>query len=93
MLVMNCEILPHHPNWMHTCYVFPIIILASLLFILQIIHPNKGNSKKKPRIAWQDLVEKTIPTFRHKKLNPHIAVYKSLLAINKITGQKQQQNN
>lgn len=49
MLVMNCEILPHHPNWMHRCYVFPMIILACLLFMLQIIHPNKGNRRKKLR--------------------------------------------
>lgn len=33
MLVMNCEIPPHHTKWMHACYVFPIIILASLLFM------------------------------------------------------------
>lgn len=94
MLVMNCKILLHHPNWMHKYYIFPIIILASLLFMLQINYSNKGNSRKKPRIAWQDLVEKNpILTFRYKKLNPHITAYKSLLAINKITGQKQQQNN
>lgn len=60
MLVMNSEILPHHSNWMRTCYVFPIIILAFLLFMLQIIHSNKENSRKKPRIAWQDLVEKRL---------------------------------
>lgn len=60
ILVMNCKILPHRPNWMQTCCVFLIIILDSLLLTLQIIHPNKGNSRKKPRIAQQDSVERML---------------------------------
>lgn len=93
--MVHCGIAPNGPRWLQTCCVFPVIALDSLgwfLFELQIVHPSKGNSRKKnPKNFLARLSrEKTVRAIRHTQLNPHIMAYKSLLEINKTKGQKQQ---